>query len=203
MVGTQRRPRGPDTKAEARGNSRAQTSGTGLPKGRDVPAAGEVRRDDRHNGPRAGRGGTRTVCCPRRASASVHSGVRWALPTLPGGDSAHPTVPVFPRWQAVLTCPWKCSRSCRQAAGVYHCRKTDRQVGMSPCGAPGQELVAYFPGSPPSPSKPPSRPSLSAPHRLQGSNVPGSPGGDPESWVLLGEGSWALALGVSHLCPLW
>lgn len=42
MVGTQRQPRGPNTKAEARGNSRAQTSGTGLPKGRDVPAAGEA-----------------------------------------------------------------------------------------------------------------------------------------------------------------
>lgn len=42
MVGTQRQPWGPNTKAEARGNSCAQTSGTGLPKGREGPAAGEA-----------------------------------------------------------------------------------------------------------------------------------------------------------------
>lgn len=162
----------------------------------------QVRRDDRPDGPRAGQGRTHAVCCPRPASASTHSGVRWALPRLPRGDSAHPTVPVFPRWQAALTCPWKCSRSCRQAAGVYHCRQTDGQAGMSPRGAPGQELVAYFPGSPLSPSKPPSRRPCQHLTRLQGSDMPGSPGRDSESWILSGEGSCAIAVGMSHLCPL-
>lgn len=45
-----------------------------------------------------------------------------------GRGVTHPTVPVFLRWQVVLTCPWKCSLSCRQASGVYHWKKTDRRA---------------------------------------------------------------------------
>lgn len=57
-----------------------------------------------------------------------------------GQSSTHPTVPVFPRWQAARTCPWKCSLSCRQALGVYHWKErgteTDWQVdGTSSCEA--------------------------------------------------------------------
>lgn len=52
------------------------------------------------------------------------------LPTssTPLSPGAYPTVPVFLRWQAVLTWLWKCSLSCRQASGVYHYEKTDRQT---------------------------------------------------------------------------
>ena len=134
-MGTQRRPRGPTLRLKPEGAATLRPQAPASP--RAEMFLRQVRRDDWPNGPRAGRGGTRAVCCPRRASASIHSGVRWALPTLPRGDSAHPTVPVFPRWQAVLTCPWKCSRSCRQAAGVYHCRKTDRRA-CPPAELPGR-----------------------------------------------------------------
>ena len=153
MVGTQRRPQGPTLRLKPEGAAALRPQAPASP--RAEMFLRQVRRDDWPNGPRAGRGGTLAVCCPRRASASIHSGVRWALPTLPRGDSAHPTVPVFPRWQAVLTCPWKCSRSCRQAAGVYHCRKTDRRA-CPPAELPGRSWWLTSQGPlPPLPSLPP------------------------------------------------
>lgn len=156
----------------------------------------QVRRDDRPNGAWAGQAGTHAVCCLRSASASTCSS-----PHPPPRGQRSPYGPRVPALAGIADLPVEVLPELQAGSGRVPLQR-DRQAATSPCGAPEQELVAYFPGSPPSPSKLPSGPSLSAPPRLQGCNVPGSPGGDPESWVLE-EGSCTLAVGASHLSPLW
>lgn len=67
----------------------------------------------------------------------VHSCTHSFLPPAPPSHTlqAHPTVPVFLRWQAALTCLWKCSLSCKQASGVYHCKETDRHIILQSCSS--------------------------------------------------------------------
>lgn len=133
------------------------------------------------------------VRCPRTTSASTCSSPH------PPEASAHPMVPVFPL-AGSADLPVEVLPELQAGSGRVPLQR-DRQAPR-PCRAPEQELVAYFPGSPPSPSSlrqvPPCQ-------HLPGSKAvicQGAQAGNPEGWVLLEEGA-VLLLWVRHLSPLW
>lgn len=128
----------------------------------------QVRRDDRPNGPRAGQGRTHAVCCPRPASASTHSGVRWALPRLPPRRQRSPYGPRVPALAGGADLPMEVLPEL-QAGGGRVPLQTDRWTGghvpprSSRAGAGG-----LLPRVPSVPFQASVTPSLSAPHEAPG-----------------------------------